>query len=312
MKPVINPAWPIAEITDSGQLMAIAIAMEREAAERYEQLAAAMERAREAELAALFHQLAALEREHEAGLGRWSKRDGIAVPAAARFSWQFPETFGPEADGGEAHVLTPYRALGIAVRNEERAFAFYAYLSAMAPDEQVRRRADALAREELNHVAQLRALRRRAYHAGRAPRIETPRTAADLDRLAGSLERGAARLQGVAADCLADNGLAHAAGILRRLAAEAAQRAERLAGAEGGGSGTLRGAETAGLLDAAMLTPFGALRLALRNAEEILESYLAAADRADDPALLHAAQDLADAALARLALIRSQLANVED
>lgn len=312
MKPVINPAWPIEAVTGIDQLMAIAVGMEREAAERYEQLAGEMERAHEPELAALFRRLAALEREHEAGLGRWAQRDGLAAPQPLHFSWHFPETFGTEADGDEAHVLTPYRALGVAVRNEERAFAFYAYLSAMAPDDAVRRRADALAREELNHVAELRAMRRRAFHAARTPPVTIPRCRDDLRRLAASLEAGAARLAGIAAETAARAGFGHAADVLQRLTAEARQRAEGFGdGAGDQASAALQGAEAAGLLDAAMLTPFGALRLALRNAEDILETYMATAESASDPAVLQDAQALAEVAVARLALIRSQLAEVE-
>lgn len=234
MKSVLNPLWPIEAITDTDQLMAIASGMEREAAERYEQLAA-----RVPELSTLFRRLAELERAHEAGIGRWARRDGLAPPQPARFAWDLPETFGDESI-----ALTPYGALAIAVRNEERAFAFYTYLAAMAQDGALRRRAESLAREELDHVAQLRSLRRRAFHDERPARRPAPRTVAALRRAAAALER------------------------------ELAQAA----------------------------TP----RLALRKAEEIAELHLATAERAGDETLLREAQDLAAAAVARLARLRGQ------
>ncbi len=313
MASVINPLWPVDAVTDLDQLMAIAVGMEHEAAERYERLAEAVEHHHAPELAALFRQLARMERDHEAGIGRWARRDGLAPPQPVHFSWQFPETFGPEADGDAAHVLTPYRALGIAVRNEERAFAFYAYLSAMAPDDEVRRHADALARAELNHVAQLRALRRRAFHADRQQPTAVPRTPDQLRRSAVRLETEAARLTTLAADTAAQAGLNPAAAVLRRLADEARRTAERCGGtsAEPAHSAAFDGAAAAGLLDPVLLTPFGALRLALRHAEEVLETYLMAADQATDTAVLDDAQALAETALARLALIRSKLAEVE-
>ena len=301
MVSVINPLWPIEAVTDLDQLLAIAVGMEHEAAERYERLAEAVEHHHAPELAALFRQLARMERDHEAGIGRWARRDGLAPPQPLHFSWQFPETFGAEADGDAAHVLTPYRALSIAVRNEEQAFAFYAYLSAMAPDDDVRRHADALARAELNHVAQLRAMRRRAFHADRQHPTAVPRTPEQLRRGAARLEAEAARLTTLAADTAAQAGLSPAAAVLRRLAEEAQRTAERFGGAS---------ADTAHAA-AAGLTPFGALRLALRHAEEVLETYLAAADQATDSAVLDDAQALAETALARLTLIRSRLAEVE-
>ena len=56
-------------------------------------------------------------------------------------------------DLAELRLVTPYHALSIAVRNEERAFAFWSYMSADSDDPTIRREAERLAREELGHVA---------------------------------------------------------------------------------------------------------------------------------------------------------------
>ena len=61
----------------------------------------------------------------------------------------------------------PYQALAFAVRNEERAFAFYTYVSAETVDHGVRALAEDLARDELDHASRLRRLRRRAFHKDR-------------------------------------------------------------------------------------------------------------------------------------------------
>lgn len=300
MRNAIHPTWPISDIRDAEHLMAIAIGMENAAAARYRHLAAEMDRRQEDELAALFHRLGELESRHEAGLRRWAERDGLAPPLPLQHAWPYPETFGSEADGSAAHVLTPYRALAIAVRNEENAFVFYSYLSAMAPDAEVRRRADALAREELSHIAELRALRRTSFHAGRQRQLAPPRTVAEVEAAAAALEAGAARLCGLAAE-VSDGPIAT---LLRSLAEEAAARA----GDAAAGSTVLEAAQASGVLNAASLTRFGILRLTLRHCEEALAVYLAAADHAADPALLDLAQDLARTALARLAVIRKRLA----
>ncbi len=308
MKPVINPIYPIAEIGSIDALMTVAVGMEHEAAARYDQLAGVMTERGEAELGTLFRELAALEREHESGLSRWADREGRTTPLAAAFAWRIPETFGDEADGMQAHTLTPYRALGIAVRNEERAFTFYSYLAAMADDPAIRLRAEALAREELNHVHQLRMLRRRAFHMDRtipsAPR--RARDESELARLAHGLEHSSSELDDAVAAILEANGETDAAAMLRTQAAADRQRAKKYGATRPArGSAAAEGSRAAGLLEAGALTTMGALKLALTNAEEVAEAYLATAEHASGDRLLHQAQSLAQEAVARLAVTRS-------
>jgi rubrerythrin len=187
MKAPINPDYPIVGVGSVDELMDIAVAVEAEAARRYEPLAERLQRAGEAELGRLFTELAGLERAHETGLAAWARREGRRPPEPAHFAWRLPETFDDE--DGEAAV-DPFRALAIAVRNEERAFAFYTYLAATcSEDAEMRARAESLAREELKHVATLRSWRRRAWHArGGSPRPPAARNLADLHRLAERLE----------------------------------------------------------------------------------------------------------------------------
>lgn len=308
MKAVINPAYPIAEIGSVDELMAIAVGMEHEAASRYEDLAEAMDRRQESELAALFRHMAELEREHEAGLGRWADREGRPRPPPAAFSWRMPETFGEQAEGVLAHTLTPYAALGLAVQNEERAFTFYSYLAALADDDVIRLRAEALAREELKHVHQLRVLRRRAFHMEReAPQaIRRARDVNELACLAHGLEQAAARLDESMADVLESNGEGRAAALLRQQAGAARLRAKRYAVARpSAGSRAAEGARAAGLLEPGILTSHGALKLSLRNAEELAEAYMATAEHALDAGLMRQAQELAEEAVARLAVVRT-------
>ena len=81
--------------------------------------------------------------------------------------WEAPETFDNEtaAEIKTSRLMTPYRALSMAVRNEERAFAFWSYVAGFAKDPEIKKAAEAMAREELGHVATLRKERRRAYHS---------------------------------------------------------------------------------------------------------------------------------------------------
>lgn len=306
MRPVINPIFPVESVESIDVLMAIAVGMEHEAAQRYDELARAMAVRGEPELTALFRQLAEVEREHEAGLGRWAEREGRPAPAPVSFGWRLPETFGDEAEGALAHTLTPYRALSLAVANEERAFTFYSYLAALAADGDVRLRAEALAREELNHVQQLRVMRRRAFHMDRAAprRVRRARDPDELAGLAHGLELASAEVDEAVAATL--DGPAGA--MLNQQVAAARLRAKRFGYAlPGPGSAAAEGARAAGLLAEGLLTPEGALKLSLRNAEEVAEAYMATAEHAVDDELMHQAQDLAEQAVARLAVVRSLL-----
>lgn len=297
-----HPQFPVGDVGNLGQLMAIAIGMEHEAARRYRELAEEMRHRGVADMARLFDDLARLEADHEVALTRLAGRDGIGLPAPASYEWQLPETFGAEA--GEAQVMTPYQALSIAVRNEERAFAFYTYLAAISAHRDVRRRAEALAREELEHLAELRALRRRAYHSElRKPaRRRSVSTVEELRALALRLEARARDADAVAARVLDGSGRRDVARVLYNLAADDAARAHAL--------GAVR--QPPQTMDAAQLTPLRVLRLALKIAEEVFETYMTVAEQAEDEAVMREAQRLGEAAVARLALLRSLIAEVRD
>lgn len=290
------------------ELMGIALAMEREAALRYVHLAEAMDRRTEPELAALFRRLACLERDHQTGLERWAEREGRTRPVPVQVPWRLPETFDDSADGTAAHTLTPYAALAMAVVNEERAFTFYTYLAAMAPDADMRRRAEALAREELTHVRLLRTMRRQAFHTDRhTPRVaHLPRDAGQLAVVANSLEITSAGVDEAAARCLAAAGWPEGAAELTRLAMAARERAGRYAATPPPVPPRGDAWPEGGRLDSA-----AALRLSLRNAEQVAATYVAAAGEATDEATLSAAQTLAAEAVARLAAVSALMEEQE-
>ena len=151
------------------ELFALANAMEMEAANRYAGLAEDMRRQNKGALAEVFAQLAAAEREHVDSVARWSQSRRGKAPDPALVRWEAPETFGAETarEIGSSRLTTPYRALAMAVRNEERAFAFWSYVAAYSEDSEIKQAAEAMAHEELGHVSTLRKERRRAYHKER-------------------------------------------------------------------------------------------------------------------------------------------------
>lgn len=154
----------VPEVTRVADLFALAIAMEREAAERYDALAADMEAQGETELAALFRRLEQAERDHENGIGAWATRAGIEPSRTLTFQWDSPEAPSREdIDQAGGPRMSPWKALAIAVRNEERAFAAYTQIAAKTNDATAQDYAERMAREELEHVAMLRLERRRAW-----------------------------------------------------------------------------------------------------------------------------------------------------
>ncbi len=196
---------PQGTVVDLAELIGIANAIEVEAVARYAQLAELMERRGEAETAATFRAMGEIEAGHVEAVGRWAESLHQAVGPAHSFAWRLPREIGASWDDvQDSSLLTPYRALAIAVTNEERAFAFYAYLAAHAIDPEVRRQAEAMAREELAHAAELRVRRRQAWRRERPgeiaplPDIRTLAAFRALERRleddAASFHRGIARV----------------------------------------------------------------------------------------------------------------------
>lgn len=284
----------VPDIETPEDLFAVATAMENEAARRYRQLAARMDDVGEADLADLFRRLERMEAEHESGLGAWALRERLRPPATLGFRWDMPEGISDRAlaDAGGAEGLTPWKALDLAVHNEDRAFAFYVQVAAKTRDARVRTYAERMGAEELEHVTLLRLERRRAWrreHAG-----ETPRPAVEtVEDLAGWLDRRTAD-----------------AGARHRGMAEAANRLDqpqmaalfsRLAAADGR-------ATPAPPAPPPGNDPAQWLRTEARLLGEDYDTLMHIVERAQDEALLRAAQDAAGAVLAQLAQVRDAAA----
>ena len=128
-----------------------ALAIEVEAAERYALLADQMEVHNNAEIAAIFHKMAAVEAEHHSEIARRADEARVAG-APANFRWTSPD--GPEAAAFEdAHYLmTPRQALLLARFNEERAVLYFEAIAGAATDPEVAALAAEMARDERSHV----------------------------------------------------------------------------------------------------------------------------------------------------------------
>jgi rubrerythrin len=277
-------AEPSGTVHSLEELFALANAMEQEAATRYAELADEMRRQNKTDLSAIFTQLAAAEREHVIGVTRWSQSRLGRAPDPALVRWEGPGTFDAEtaAEITTSRLMTPYRALSIAVRNEERAFAFWSYVAAFAEDPEIKTTAEAMAREELGHVSTLRKERRRAYHSEH-DRVRAQRNVAASRQVdAGVLER-----------CLVTS----LSELQRGLGGASANRARELL------------QETKAM--SAQAAGFGRFPASLEQAdaqtiaEALSDAYLEGAEGAHDPEQLQSLQTLAERAIARLAWVRS-------
>jgi len=121
------------------------------------------------DVARVFDELTAEEERHVVSVELLATKLLARLPTEDVVRWVFPEAFGAE-EAGPPVLLTPYKALSIAVRAEERAFAFWTYVAASAGSEPARALAETMAREELLHASKLRIARRGAYRAELADR----------------------------------------------------------------------------------------------------------------------------------------------
>jgi rubrerythrin len=182
--------------------------MESDAVRHCEQTANALRRQNAVDLAAIFDALAAMERDHLERVVEWAA-DRKGAPVAEASPWPIPDTFDiPPEEIAQSSLMTPYRAFALAVRFEERSFAFWTYVAAHA-DGEVREAAERMAREQLEHVSLLRQERRKAFHANRRADKAEPVTFSDLSaaehRVADLIDdRNAAPLQSATLGRLAE------------------------------------------------------------------------------------------------------------
>lgn len=160
---------PFIRIESLEDLFAVAAVMEREAIEGYSALAGRMHDEDKPELAEVFERLVAEETMHLGNVEHWSRRLTGKEPDLSALRAAPDATFDDEGAGTVApELLSAYRAFSMAVRNEERAFAFWTYVAAQSTSKELQKAAEQMAREELDHVARLRRERRLAFHQARA------------------------------------------------------------------------------------------------------------------------------------------------
>ncbi|MGO7020411.1 ferritin-like domain-containing protein [Rhizobium leguminosarum] len=163
MPSVNREPWELSTLED---LLSLAAQMEQEAIDGYVALADRMRQMKRSDLAEIFESLVVEEKGHLAKVLDWQKSG--PHPNRQVVVGNQEELFDDEGAGTVApDMLSAYRAFSMAVRNEERAFVFWTYVSAHAQSDEIKSASERMAREELGHVAKLRRERRLAFHSER-------------------------------------------------------------------------------------------------------------------------------------------------
>lgn len=137
------------------ELLAHALAMETEAAERYEELADQMETHRKTAVAKIFRRLEKEEKAHLVELTEMCSRYELPHFAPWDFKWTTGES--PEAIdiGKVSYQLSVSDAVKLALEHERRASDFYAGIARHASNDEVRILASQFAAEEREHISWL-------------------------------------------------------------------------------------------------------------------------------------------------------------
>ena len=272
---------PNVRIGTAEELLVVAEALGREAATRYRALAARMRRQGDTEMAAQFDVLARMEDRHVRQVADRARSLLGRAPRSLPVAWELPPNY--DEDEARGATLSGYQALAFAVRNEERAFAFYTYVAAEANQPAVRALAEDLARDELEHASILRRHRRRAFRSERPAATEIPGNIEMLRASARQWDGAAAVAHAALAKALDDVGESEDATVFRRLAAEEQKAA---AGANGPALPKLRNAADG-----------------LRLLEEAFDRFALIGERSKDENVVAEAQRFSGEMIARIALV---------
>lgn len=139
------------------EFMLQALAMERDAVERYTDFADQMETHNNHEVAAMFRTMAGYETKHAQEIMDqmgWKEAPVIALQGVRWAGFDAPEA--PSIDSVH-YLMQPWHALQLALGAEQRAEAFFGALAAAATNKEVRAKALELQAEETEHVALVKA-----------------------------------------------------------------------------------------------------------------------------------------------------------
>ena len=135
------------------EFLAHAIAFEREAQERYLELADMMEAHLNLDVAKVFRDMARFSQMHGDQIAERAEHVELRKLNSWEFRWRMYHEVGD--DDGVHYLMTAYRALKYARQNEVRGMTFYRMAAEKSQDAEVRRLGNDFADEEKAHVEAL-------------------------------------------------------------------------------------------------------------------------------------------------------------
>ncbi|OHC12563.1 MAG: rubrerythrin [Pseudomonadales bacterium GWC1_66_9] len=134
--------------------LAHAIQLEKESSRRYAELAEAMQKLGNAEVAEFFQQMSHYSRLHQReAMERGGFHD---LPKLAADEYDWPEGSSPEAAWGPVDPdIDVFGAMALAMRGEQRSHEYYQKIADETADPEVKAMATEFADEEAEHVVQL-------------------------------------------------------------------------------------------------------------------------------------------------------------
>ncbi len=135
------------------EFLAHAIALEREAEERYVELADMMEAHNNLDTARIFRDMARFSKLHGDEVTERAKTVELRKLNSWEFRWRLPPEVGD--DEGLHYLMTAYHALKYARDNEIRGMDYYRTVAEKSEDSEVRRLGNDFADEEKQHVEAL-------------------------------------------------------------------------------------------------------------------------------------------------------------
>jgi len=137
------------------EFLAHAVALEREAEERYIELAEMLEAHANLDTAKIFRDMANFSKLHAHAISKRTQHMEILKLKSWEFRWRLPPEVGAYAQDGTDYLMTPYHALTYARDNEVRGMDSYRTVAENSQDEDVRRLGNDFADEEREHVEAL-------------------------------------------------------------------------------------------------------------------------------------------------------------
>ncbi len=295
-----------AHVKTAGELLALALAFERRAANGFRLMANRMREEGRDDLARLFEGLAREEDRHAEDLRRLPEAaDLSADPVAQDLEPDLaPHSGAPDRES--LRRLSVYDCLAEAVRNEIKTFDFFSNVAARAEDDALQDLAESLAKEELEHANVLRRVRRQAYHQERRapgvwPKASVIETLNDLRAAAIRGERAVAAGTGALDRQLPE--LNEISQSIADLLSHPSEEEDRSQAAEATPEET--GGSAPGTAGENRISPDrGRQRAALDGAQEAFAFYDAVVASASREDVMLTAQALSTLALKRIQLLR--------